>query len=72
MDGSRSTSSNGLTYFRCPRCGWEAAREIVVMHWNEWGRVCYCPRLGTFDPHCDLFSEVAPGGGARPPVHGPS
>lgn len=46
-----------LHYVRCPRCGSEIAREKLERHWNEWGLICYCPGLGTFDPSCHVFDD---------------
>lgn len=49
---SRALKAPKPTYFRCPRCGDEIAREGVVQQWNEWGRICWCPSCRTFDPDC--------------------
>ena len=49
---SRTSKAPKPTYFRCPRCGEEIAREGVVQQWNEWSRICWCPSCRTFDPNC--------------------
>lgn len=57
LDGGGMSVPGHLHYVRCPRCGLEIAREVLERHWNEWGRVCYRPDLGTFDPACHAFDD---------------